>query len=80
MQKFSLEFILNASNTSADLIMHSLMQAGEGAKVLQVSGQTGGEPESFQVRVSTGDPTLIFDICSGFGRISSIKINEKKGG
>ena len=77
MQKFSLEFILNASNTSADLIMRSLMQAGEGAKVLCVPGQTGEGSESFQVRVSTGDPTLIFDICSGFGRISSIKIDEK---
>jgi len=78
MQKFSLEFILNASNTSADLIMRSLMQAGEEIKVLRVPGQKGEEPESFQVRVSTADPTLIFDICSQFGRISSIKIDERK--
>jgi len=78
MQKFSLEFILNASNTSEDLIMRSLMQAGDQAKVLRVPGQIGQDPESFQVRVSTGDPTLIFDICSQFGRIRSIKIDEKK--
>ncbi len=77
MQKFTLEFILNASNTSADLIMRSLMQAGEEAKVLRDSGQMGQESENFQVRVSTGNPTLIFDICSQFGRISSIKIDEK---
>jgi len=57
--------------------MRSLMQAGEGAKVLCVTGQIGKEPESFRVRVSTVDPTLIFDICSGFGRISSIKVIEK---
>jgi len=78
MQKFSLEFILSASNASAEMILHSLMQAGEGAKVLEIPQRQEPQTESFQVQVSTQDPTLIFDICSQFGRIRSIRIDEKK--
>jgi dihydroxyacetone kinase-like predicted kinase len=78
MHSYSLEFILNAPSSSTEAIRRSLLQAGEHAKVSRAQEEAQKEGV-FQVHVQTKDPTLIFDICSQFGRISSIKIEERKG-
>jgi hypothetical protein len=36
-----------------------------------------GRGKDFKIRISTEDPTIIFDTCAQFGRLRSIKIDEK---
>jgi len=34
---------------------------------------------NFKVNISTEDPTIIFDLCSQFGRIRSVKVGNEGG-
>lgn len=74
-KNFKLEFILHTYNTSLKQIESSLAEFGEGLKVLDCScGLEKGN--SFKVYISAEDPTIVFDVCSQFGRIRSVKVNE----
>jgi dihydroxyacetone kinase-like predicted kinase len=74
MQKFSLEFILNIRAASIEEIRGSLSGLGEG---LVISGPEQDSPGSQDLKISihTEDPTLIFDTCSQFGKLKSVKID-----
>jgi dihydroxyacetone kinase-like predicted kinase len=76
MHKYFLEFIITTYNTSEAAIKSSLTEFGEGLKInycedLQAKGK------DYRINISTEDPTMIFDICSQFGRIKTVKINEE---
>jgi len=40
------------------------------------SNSEKGRGKDFKIRISTEDPTIIFDTCSQFGRLKSVKIRE----
>ncbi len=75
--KYALEFILHAKNTNVKVIKSALLEFGTGLEISPCGDhlQTG----NYNVTISTEDPTLVFDLCSQFGRIRSIKVNELKG-
>ncbi len=77
MIKYGLEFILQTRNAARDSLKNRLAEFGEG---LQVFGpeEDCDEVRDFRINIITGDPTVIFDICSQFGRIKTVKINEIK--
>lgn len=75
--KYRLEFILNTHNTSLDYIKNSLIELGEGLELSCLPGEEN-KPYDLEVRLVTLEPTVIFDVCSQFGRIKSVKVEEIK--
>jgi dihydroxyacetone kinase-like predicted kinase len=74
VQKYKLEFILHTYNTSLEAVRNSLAEFGDSLEIADSSG-SGEKGDNYQVTLNTDDPTLVFDICSQFGRIRSVKIN-----
>lgn len=77
MQKYHLEFILHTYGASEQSIKSSLAEFGEAVEVSD-SNESGQKGRNLTVSVNTEEPTAIFDLCSQFGRIKSIKVNELK--
>ena len=75
IQKFVLEFILHAHNTSAEKIKSSLAEFGEDLSVC--ADGLDKCSKDFKINLRTDEPTIIFDLCSQIGRIKSVKINEE---
>jgi len=71
LQKFNSEFTLQIYNTSVQTVKSSLTEFGEGLQIEE-------GPDGLKISIATGDPTLIFDICSQFGRIKAVKVDEIK--
>lgn len=73
MSKYNLEFILHTLNTKAETLRSSLAEFGED---LEISQSQDDKPSGrdFKVSMNTEEPTAVFDICSQFGRIRSIKV------
>jgi len=69
---YTLEFILHSKNSSAKIVKSALAEFGNNLVVSQC--QEEGESRNYQVKMTTEDPTLVFDLCSQLGRIRSIKI------
>ncbi len=76
MQKYFLEFIITTYNISEDAIKNSLTEFAEYLEIHNCE-VTKGAGRDFKINVNTEDPTMIFDICSQFGRIKAIKVNEQ---
>jgi len=78
MQRYHLEFIFTAYNTSADAIKNSLTEFGEGLEVIDCQDSTN-LAKNFKIKINAEEPTVIFDVCAQFGRIKSVKIDEERG-
>ncbi|MDD2927997.1 MAG: hypothetical protein PHE30_04000 [Candidatus Omnitrophica bacterium] len=73
---YKLGFILHTYNTTLEAVKNSLAEFGEGLEISEVLGP-GQKGNNFKIHLSTQDPTLVFDVCSQFGRIRSIKVEEE---
>ena len=73
--KFKLAFTLHTYNTTLEAVKSSLAEFGEELDISEVkdSAQKG---KNFKININTEEPTLIFDLCSQFGRIRSVKAEE----
>ncbi len=76
MPKFFLEFIITTYNASKDSIKNSLREFGEELEIQNFPGPDVSGRD-FKIKINAEDPTVIFDICSQFGRIKSMKVNEE---
>jgi len=77
-EKYWLDFILRAYGESAQNIKSALSEFGEHLEIAEdAEGQ--GQARDYKIRIQTEEPTLVFDVCSQFGRIKSVKINEDGG-
>lgn len=74
INKYCLEFILHAKDSSVKIIKNSLAEFGDNLVISQ-SQQTASE-NNYHVSMTTEDPTLVFDLCSQLGRIRSVKVHE----
>jgi len=63
---------------NSDALKDAIAGFGEGLEVVELAKDSLSDHCDFEVRITTRDPTLIFDNCSAIGRIKSVKINEKK--
>lgn len=72
--KYALEFILHAKGSSAKNIKSALAEFGSNLEVIDC--QKHPESCNYEVSMTTEDPTLVFDLCSQFGRIRSVKVHE----
>lgn len=75
MIKYVLEFILQSRNTAGDSLKNRLAEFGEQLQIFEPEG-IHDQVKDFRVNIITEDPAVIFDICSQFGRIKTVKINE----
>jgi len=80
MDKYYLEFILSMRDSSLEAIKSSLSEFGEEIKICGPLEDKGIQPHDLKVSILTQEPTIVFDICSEFGRIKSVKASEVKGG
>ena len=76
MHKYFLEFIITTYNITEEAIKNSLTEFGEGLEIHNCQ-DLEGRGKDFKININTEDPTVIFDICSQFGRIKTVKINEQ---
>ena len=81
MSRHYLEFVLSVKDASAGVIRNSLVEFGEGLEIVALN-EEAPDCRDFRIRIYTEDPTIIFDTCAQFGRLKSIKVDEKhdKGG
>jgi len=72
--KYRLEFVLHAKNSSPKIIKNTLAEFGTDLTVSEC--HLSQESCNYDVRITTEDPTLVFDLCSQLGRIRSIKVHQ----
>jgi len=90
MHGFNLEFILNIRRATVDVIRNSLIEFSDKLEIVELPAASvqKTDPEvslkqktetsrDILVCISTEDPTVIFDTCSQFGTLKSVKIEEK---
>ncbi|MDD4894045.1 MAG: hypothetical protein PHW54_01860 [Candidatus Omnitrophica bacterium] len=77
MRKYFLEFILDMQAASIDTLKNSIIEFGEDLEILQLPQDDAVKGRDFKICIQTEDPTIIFDTCAQFGRLKSIKIDEK---
>ncbi|MDD5595958.1 MAG: hypothetical protein PHY94_06950 [Candidatus Omnitrophica bacterium] len=77
MTIYHLDFVLSAPDTSLEVLKKSLEGGADNPEIRQSSDENSPGGKSFMIQVRTQDPTLIFDICSQYGKISSVKVNEE---
>ncbi len=75
---FRLEFILSVNGTSAETLRTSLVEYTQEFDVQPCGPDPVSERQEYKVNLLTEDPTLIFDLCSQFGRLKSVKVHEEK--
>jgi dihydroxyacetone kinase-like predicted kinase len=79
MHRYYLEFILNMRDDAEAVLRNSIIEFGEDLQITPVQEDNPGKGKNFKIHIYTLDPTIIFDTCSQFGRIKSVKISEDIG-
>lgn len=75
MQKYSLEFLLSVYNLSVKKLASSLSEFSEGLEIIPYSDEKSNR-ETVKIKLITDDPTIVFDVCSQFGKIKSVKVQD----
>lgn len=75
--KYSVEFTINIYDTSLDVLKNSLADLGSDLN-LEEGKELNGKDKIIKIHIYTDDPHLVFDTCSQFGRLKSVKIKEMK--
>lgn len=73
--KFRLDFILHTYNTTLEAVKSSLAEFGEKLDIAEVDDNSQ-KGKNFKININTEDPTIVFDVCSQFGRIRSVKVGD----
>lgn len=77
MIKYKLEFILSTFSIDKQNVWNSLLNSAEDLEIIEALDKKIAGPAELKINLITIEPTIIFDICSQFGRITSIKVEEK---
>jgi len=74
MKNYHLEFILNAYNTEIKAIKNALTEFVADIEINETKNENNSS--DYKIHLKAEDPTVIFDLCSQFGRIKSVRIEE----
>lgn len=77
MPKYFLEFILHTYQALPETIKNSLIEFGDSIEVTDCQDKVGSG-KNFKIQIYTEEPEIIFDTCAQFGRIKSVKVEEKE--
>lgn len=75
--RYKVEFILHVYNISLEAVKSSLVEFSDKIEVYNYSDEQS-KGDNFKVVITTFEPALVFDVCSQFGRIRSVKIDEEE--
>lgn len=75
--RYKVEFILHVYNISLEAVKSSLVEFSDKIEVYNYSDEQS-KGDNFKVVITTLEPALVFDVCSQFGRIRSVKIDEEE--
>ncbi|MDI6606431.1 MAG: hypothetical protein QME65_04755 [Candidatus Omnitrophota bacterium] len=75
MIKYAVEFILHSRAPSEGILRNSLSECGENLRICAAE-RPDSAIKDFKISIICEEPTIIFDICSQFGRIKTVRINE----
>lgn len=78
MQKYRLEFILYVHKPCLEAIKNSLSEFAEALEIADFCQGSDTMGKNFKININTEEPTAVFDVCSQFGRIKTIKVDEIK--
>lgn len=73
---YHLEFILNTQSAEPEAIKGSLAGLVDAVDISPLAEDKHSHGKNFKIQVKTREPELVFDVCSQFGRLKSVKINE----
>ena len=76
---YSLDFMLQAPGVSLDVLKKSLAGCADDPQIQEITQGPDLNEKKFSIQARTQDPTLVFDICSQYGKISSVKVDEEGG-
>ncbi len=77
MHTYHLEFILHTYHATLQEIRNALAEFGDCLAVSESPPEPGMRGTNFQIAVCAEEPTLVFDTCAHFGRIKSVKVQER---
>lgn len=77
MYSYFLEFTLNTYNISAEALKNALVEFGEEINITECD-DPAVQGTSYKISLSAEEPTVVFDTCSQFGRIKSVKVEERR--
>jgi dihydroxyacetone kinase-like predicted kinase len=78
MHRYYLDFILVSRSIDENALRNTLTEFGMDLEVHEMLHSETHPESRFRVSINTEDPTIIFDVCAQYGRLSSIKIDEQK--
>jgi dihydroxyacetone kinase-like predicted kinase len=76
VKHYHLEFILNTQSATPESIKSLLTGLTEAVDIFPLLEDKHGHGKNFKIQVKTKEPELIFDVCSQFGRLKSVKVSE----
>lgn len=79
MIKYAVEFILHSRLLSAEVLRNSLSEFGENLRICAAE-RPDSAIKDFKISIICEEPTIIFDLCSQFGRIKTVRVDEIQGG
>lgn len=65
---------MNINDVPLETIKNCLVEFGENLEIFALEKEAA-KGKDLQIRITTEDPTIIFDTCSQFGRLKSVKID-----
>jgi len=75
--RYKVEFTMQIYDASLETLGGSLAGLCDDLNLEQI-GEAGGKSRIIKICLYTNNPHLIFDTCSEFGRLKSVKIDEEK--
>jgi hypothetical protein len=79
MLRYSLECILNIQDEATlKMLKNAIIEFTENLEINPASEDNLTHGKDFKICMQTQDPTIIFDTCAQFGRLKSVKVEEKK--
>lgn len=73
--KYNLEFTIYVFDATLDVLKEALKDLGKDID-LKEQEETDGRRKIVRVHIRTDDPYIVFDACSQFGRLKSVKVGE----
>lgn len=63
-------------DATVENLKNAVTEFGEEFRIYEYIDSAAGK--NFKIHICAEDPTLIFDICAQFGRLKSVKIEERR--
>jgi hypothetical protein len=77
MHKYRVECILHTYDVADTELQQALSGCGEDLEILTMPQTDKEKGTNFKIQIFVDDPTIVFDACAEFGRIRSVKVEEK---